>query len=73
MPIETLTQEIRQNCSNSKRIKMLEYLWVLAFVDDRIDKKEAELVNQVAQRLFLNEAEIARAQENAENTLGIRF
>jgi uncharacterized tellurite resistance protein B-like protein len=61
MPIETLTQEIRQNCSNSKRIKMLEYLWVLAFVDDRIDKKEAELVNQVAQRLFLNEAEIARA------------
>ena len=72
-PIEVLTQEICRNFGNSKRIKMLEYLWVLAFADDRIDKREAELVNQVAQLLFLSEGEIARAQENAENALGIGF
>lgn len=73
IPIENLTAEIRKNCGNAKRIKMLEYLWILAFVDDRIDRKEAELVNQVAQQLYLSDAEMARAQENAETALGIGF
>lgn len=71
--VDALTAEIRKNCGNAQRIKMLEYLWILAFVDDRIDKKEADLVNQVAQQLYLSDAEMARAQENAESALGIGF
>ena len=71
--LEELTTEIRNYCGNAKRVKMLEYLWILAFADDRIDKKEAEIVNQVAQQLYLSDVEMTRAQENAENVLGMGF
>lgn len=71
--ISDLAEEIRNHCGNAKRIKILEYLWILAFVDDRIDPKESEFVTQVAQLLYLNDAEMARAQENAETVLGIGF
>lgn len=73
LSVEQLCQEIRDNCGNAKRIKILEYLWILAFVDDRVDKREAAIVKQVAELLYLSDAEITRAQEGAENTLGMGF
>lgn len=69
--LEDLTESIRGNWGNARRIRLLEFLWVLAYADNKIDNKEKEMVNQVANLLTLTEFEQAQAQENAELRLGL--
>lgn len=69
--LEELTESIREDWGNSRRIRLVEFLWVLAYADDKIDNKEKKLVHQVADLLTLTEYEQAQAQENAELRLGL--
>ena len=64
-------EEICQEMNDQKRIKLLEYLWILAFADDKIEESEVSLIKSVAQKLQLSELEQASAQENAEKHLGL--
>jgi len=66
-----LYDEICRNMSESKRVKLLEYLWILAFADDQIEKQEVALIKSVAQQLKLSQLDQAIAQENAEKHLGL--
>ena len=52
-------------------MKLLEYLWVLALADERIDPHERHLVRKVAGLLYLNEKQIMQSRENAKRQLGI--
>lgn len=63
--------EICHEMSDQKRMKLLEYLWILAFADDQIEEQEVSLIKSVAQQLKLSELEQATAQENAEKHLGL--
>lgn len=69
--LQGFTREICDNWGNSKRVKLLEYLWMLALSDENIDPHERHLVRKVAGLLYLNEAEIVIARENAKAQLGI--
>ncbi len=69
--LQGFTREICDNWGNSKRAKLLEYLWMLALADDQIDPHERHLVRKVAGLLYLNEAEIRNAREAAKKQLGI--
>lgn len=69
--LQGFTREICDNWGNAKRIKLLEYLWMLALSDERIDPHERHLVRKVAGLLYLNEGEIVIARENAKAQLGI--
>jgi len=63
--------EICDGLDTQKRIKLVEYLWILAFADDVIEKSEVDLIRRVANQLELNELEQVTAQENAERHLGL--
>jgi len=62
-------QEICSGLNTQKRIKLIEYLWILAFADDQIEKSEVDLIRRVSQQMALSEIEQATAQENAEKML----
>ena len=70
---DALLKELNKDLPQRQRIKLLEYLWRLAFTDDLIDDSEIELVNKVAKQLDLTEVEKVTAQENAEKHLGLHL
>ena len=70
--LQGFTRQICENWGNSKRLKLLEYLWVLALADERIDPHERHLVRKVAGLLYLNEAQIVQSRESAKLQLGIK-
>ena len=63
--------EACKSLSVAKRVQLLEFLWILAFADDQIEKQEVSVIQKVAQQLSLSELEQATAQENAEKHLGL--
>ena len=69
--LDEFMREACDNLNNQKRIKMVEFLWILAFSDDQIEKQEVSLIRNIAQQLKLTELEQATAQENAEKHLGL--
>lgn len=69
--LQGFTRQICDTWGNSKRVKLLEYLWMLALADDNIDPHERHLVRKVAGLLYLNETEIIQAQEQAKRQLGM--
>ena len=69
--LQGFTREICDNWGNEKRLKLLEYLWILAMADNVIDRHERHLVRKVAGLLYLNDNEIIIARENAKKQLGL--
>jgi len=65
------TRDICDNWGNSKRKKLLEYLWTLALADEQIDPHERHLVRKVGGLLYLNDSEILQSREQAKLTLGM--
>ena len=71
--IDALLKDLSDDLPQRQRVKLLEYLWRLAFTDDHIDDSEIELINNVAEQLDLSELEKVTAQENAEKHLGLHL
>lgn len=69
--LQGFTREICEHWDNPKRLKLLEYLWLLALADEKIDPHERHLVRKVAGLLYLTDTEIIVARENAKQQLGI--
>ena len=69
--LQGFTREICDNWGNNKRVKLLEYLWMLALADDRIDPHERHLVRKVAGLLYLTDRQITESRERAKHQLGI--
>jgi uncharacterized tellurite resistance protein B-like protein len=67
--LQGFTRDICDNWGNSKRIKLLEYLWMLALADERIDPHERHLVRKVGGLLYLNDSEVAQSREQARQQL----
>lgn len=70
--LQGFTRNICDNWGPAKRMKLLEYLWMLALADDQIDPHERHLVRKVAGLLYLNEAQISQSREQAKLQLGIQ-
>ena len=69
--LQGFTRDICNNWGSSKRMKLLEYLWMLALADDKIDPHERHLVRKVAGLLYLNDEQILTSRELAKRQLGI--
>ena len=65
--LQGFTREICNQWGHEQRIKLLEYLWILAFADNHIDTHERHLIRKVAGLLYLNDKEIIIAKENAKH------
>lgn len=68
--LHSFTREICESWGNAKRAELLEYLWMLALADERIDPHERHLVRKVASLLYLNESELMQSRERAKQRLG---
>jgi len=69
--LQGFTRDICNNWGNSKRMKLLEYLWMIALADDKIDPHERHLVRKVAGLLYLNDDQVLKSREQAKRQLGI--
>lgn len=69
--LQGFTRQVCDNWGNSKRIKLLEHLWIIAFADEHIDAHERHLVRKIAGLLYLTDGQIARARENAKAAIGL--
>lgn len=69
--LQGFTREICESWDNPKRMKLLEYLWMLALADEEIDPHERHLVRKVAGLLYLTDTQIVVARENAKQQLGV--
>ena len=70
---EVIVRDVCKELNGVHRVELLEYLWRLAFADDKIDDAEVALIQSIASQLGLSELEQATAQENAENHLGLHL
>ncbi len=68
---EDILVAVRDQWSAQDRAKLLEYLWIIAFADDKIDAKETGLIETIASQLGLSRMDQARSQEKAETHLGL--
>ena len=69
--LQGFTRDICNNWGNSKRMKLLEYLWMIALADDKIDPHERHLVRKVAGLLYLNDDQVLKSREQAKRQLRI--
>ncbi|MFT5610283.1 MAG: putative tellurite resistance protein B-like protein [Polaribacter sp.] len=69
--LQGFTSDICGNWGNAKRVKLLEYLWLIALADQRVDAHERHLLRKVAGLLYMTEVQIVQAKENATATLGL--
>lgn len=67
--LQGFTREVCEHWDNPKRMKLLEYLWLLALADEKIDPHERHLVRKVAGLFYLTDTEIIIARENAKQQL----
>lgn len=65
--LQGFTRDICKQWDHEQRLKLLEYLWVLALADNHIDSHERHLIRKVAGLLYLNDREIILTKENAKN------
>ncbi len=68
---EQMVIDVASDMDLVSRMELLEYLWVLAFVDDHLDDAEIAKIESVAKLLRLTPVQQAQAQENAELHLGL--
>jgi uncharacterized tellurite resistance protein B-like protein len=69
--LQGFTSNICGKWGNAKRVKLLEYLWLIALSDKRVDAHERHLLRKVAGLLYMTEMQIFQAKENATATLGL--
>ena len=69
--LQSFTRQICDTWGNAKRVKLLEYLWIIALADQKIDSHERHLVRKIAALLYLNQGQILEARERAKLELGI--
>ena len=67
--LQGFTRQICEHWGNEKRLKLLEYLWILSLADNHIDRHERHLVRKAAGLLYLNDNEIILAQEKAKQRI----
>ena len=60
---------IRDNWGNAKRVKLLEYLWIIAISDNRLLNVEEEHVREIAGMLYLTEIQVQTAGDAAKSLL----
>lgn len=70
--LQGFTRKICENWNNPQRLKLLEYLWMLALSDQRIDAHERHFVRKIAGLIYLTDREINSAKNAAQKSLSAK-
>ena len=69
--IEECAAKIKSSWNGTKRIQLVERLWVIALADNIVDEKEAQIVRKIAALMNLNDVQIEDTYEGAMRHLGM--
>ena len=65
------TSLIAKQFSQSQKIKVIEYLWMIAFADDHLDRYEEHMVRRIADLIYVSHADFMQAKHQVRKHLGI--
>ena len=65
------TNLIHQYFSLEKKVKILEYLWMIAFADNHLDAHEEHMVRRIADLLYIPHKDFIKAKHKALENLDV--
>ena len=65
------TKVIKDRYTPEERVRMIELLWQVAFVDGNVDMYEANLIRRVAGLLYVSDVDRGQAKKRIQARLGI--
>ena len=63
------TSLIREHFSQEKKIKTIEYLWTVAYVDNHLDAHEEHLIRRIADLLYVTHQDFMKAKHKVQENL----
>ena len=63
------TSLIREHFSQEKKIKTIEYLWTIAYVDNHLDAHEEHLIRRIADLLYVTHQDFMKAKHKAQENI----
>jgi uncharacterized tellurite resistance protein B-like protein len=64
------TSEINRRCDMSRRVRIIEYMWQVAWADGHLSAHENHLMRKVASLLYLSHADYVGAKARARTAAG---
>ena len=65
------TSLIHQHFSSDKKIKIIEYLWTVAYSDNHLDAHEEHLVRRISDLLYVPHKDFMKAKHRVQKNLNI--
>lgn len=62
------TQLIAKQFSQAQKIKVIEYLWMIAYADGHLDRYEEHMVRRIADLIYVSHADFMQAKHRVENS-----
>ena len=63
------TSLIREHFSQEKKIKTIEYLWVVAYADNHLDSHEEHVIRRIADLLYVTHQDFIKAKHKAQENM----
>ena len=63
------TSLVREHFSQEKKIKTIEYLWMVAYADNHLDAHEEHLIRRIADLLYVTHQDFMKAKHKAQGML----
>ena len=63
------TSLIREHFSTEKKIKVVEYLWTVAYADNHLDAHEEHLIRRIADLLYVTHQDFMKAKHKVQENL----
>lgn len=63
------TSLIREHFTQEKKIKTIEYLWMVAYADNHLDAHEEHLIRRIADLLYVTHQDFMKAKHKAQESL----
>lgn len=63
------TSLINKHFSSEKKIKIIEYLWTVAYADNHLDEHEEHLVRRITDLLYVSHQDFMKAKHKVQNKL----
>jgi len=65
------TRVIKDRYTPEERVRMIEWLWQVAFADGNVDMFESNLIRRIAGLIYVSDVDRGRAKKRVQARLGI--
>ena len=65
------TRLIAQEFSQQQKVKVIEYLWMIAYADEQLNSYEEHMVRRIADLIYVSHADFIQAKHRVQKSLGL--